>query len=102
MAKVRIVLASRSMAPSVPPIQPAEINASAQIASSASSQDSTLTASYPADTFWSITSTGGAISVSFGRASATAVATAGWMITDGQTREFLISPNALKCAVIDA
>lgn len=102
MATVRIVIAERSMAPSVPPIEPAEIISSAQITSSASSQDSTLTAEYGPGRFWSITASGGKVSVGFGKTSAAALATTGWMIADGQTREFLISPNTLKCAVIDA
>lgn len=103
MAKVRFVIAQRSMAPSVPPISAAEIISSGQITSSASSQDSGLTATYETGTnYWSITASGGDVSVLFGATLPTATAATGWLITDGQTREFLISPNALKCAVIDA
>ena len=51
--------------------------------------------------FWSITATGGNVYVAFG-ANPTAAAEGGWLVLDGQTREFAVSAASEKCAIKDA
>jgi formylmethanofuran dehydrogenase subunit C len=51
--------------------------------------------------FWSVTTSGGDIMVKAG-SNPTAVATdGGWLIADGQTREFAVSAANEKIALID-
>ncbi|TPJ52712.1 hypothetical protein [Mesorhizobium sp. B2-6-4] len=76
------------------------------LASSGASQQSTVVSAAPTDpidkTFpvWSITASGGKIWVKFG-ANPTASAGDGWLILDGQTRDFGAAMTAEKVAVID-
>ncbi|MCA0000967.1 MULTISPECIES: hypothetical protein [unclassified Mesorhizobium] len=75
------------------------------LASSGASQQSTVVSAAPDlidKTFpvWSITASGGKVWVKFG-ANPTASAGDGWLILDGQTRDFGAAMTAEKVAVID-
>jgi len=55
--------------------------------------------------FWSVTAQGGKIWVAFGASPTAAVAAAGqggWLVLDGQTRDFAVSAAAEKYAIKDA
>lgn len=68
--------------------------------SSVTSQQSDITAP-DTNAFWSITATGGNVYVKFG-SNPTAVTDEGWLILDGQTRDFAVSAASEKVAIKDA
>ncbi len=68
--------------------------------SSGTSAQSDITAP-DANSFWSVTVTGGNVFVKFG-SNPTAASDDGWLILDGQTRDFAVSAASEKVAIKDA
>lgn len=102
MATVNIVLTSartKQTGGDLMPVADAEYAAQADITSSGSSQQANITASNNQQA-WVITAAGGNVRVAFG-ANPTAAAGAGWLIVDGQTRDFG-ARHGQKVAVINA
>lgn len=81
------------------PIPNAAYDEQQDITSSAASQPTTIVADDKRQ-YWSVTASGGNVRVVAG-AAPTATATTGWLVIDGQTREFG-AVLGQKLAIIDA
>lgn len=106
MATVHVCLAhviARAAGGPAPVVQSVPVG-SDTVTSSGTSAQSSLTASpsgVAGSQFWSVTATGGNVFVAFG-SDPTAAADAGWLVLDGQTREFSTSQTGEKIAIKDA
>jgi hypothetical protein len=103
MATVHVTLSrvkGRASTGSTMPVQDSvEISADTMTSSGTSAQSS-ITAP-DLDCFWSVTVTGGNVYVKFG-ANPTAVADAGYLLLDGDTRDFSPCAVSEKLAIKDA
>lgn len=70
------------------------------ITTSGSSQQASITASFPLRQYWVLTVSGGDVWVSFG-SNPTAAASSGYFMAAGQTREFSVTGPSEKVAVIN-
>jgi len=105
MATVHVVLAGasgRSATGATMPVPNSVPTGVDTMTSSASSAQANFNAgSRWEGLFWSITATGGNVYVAFG-SDPTAVTDEGWLILDGQTREFAVSAASETVAIKDA
>ena len=106
MATVHIVLAGASGRSStgatMPVMNSVETDADTMTSSVTSAKSAiTAPASAWAGLFWSVTASGGNVYVKFGD-DPTAVTDDGWLVLDGQTREFAVSAASEQCAIKDA
>lgn len=102
MATVHITLSSvqsRATTGMTMPVVDSVPTATDTMTSSGSSAQSSITAALGG--FWSITATGGNVFAKFG-SNPTAVTDEGWLILDGQTRDFAVSVASEKVAIKDA
>jgi hypothetical protein len=104
MATVHIALcnvtANARIVTSTMPVPESVTAASDTMTSSGTSQQSSAVASRVGQ-FWSVTVAGGDVFVLFG-ADPTAVSDAGFLVLDGQTREFSVTAAGEKVAIKDA
>lgn len=105
MATVHVVLAGASGRSSTGSTMPV-MNSVETSADTLTSSGTSAQADFNAGTdwqhlFWSITATGGNVYAAFG-ADPAAAAESGWLILDGQTREFAVSAASEKVAIKDA
>lgn len=106
MATVHVVLAQASGRSSTGATQPVinsvEYAADTMEPSATSAQSAAVApASGWENLFWSITASGGNVYAQFG-SDPTAMAKTGWLILDGQTREFAVSAARETVAIKDA
>jgi len=106
MATVHVVLAQASGRSSTGATQPVidsvPVNADTLTSSASSAKiDFAAPASGWQGLFWSITASGGNVYARFG-SDPTAVTDEGWLILDGQTREFAVSAASETVAIKDA
>jgi len=95
-SKTRVTSGSNSV-----PIPASVAKAGQNITSSGTSQQSTITGAAAGKDMWVITATGGNVYLDFG-ADPTAAAGDKYLVVADQTREFGVSVNSEKVAVIDA
>ena len=103
MATVHIVLSnvqSRALTGSTMPVADSVPTSVDTMTSTGTSAPSSITAA-ATGAFWSITATGGNVYAKFG-SNPTAVADEGWLILDGQTRDFAVTAASEKVAIKDA
>lgn len=103
MATVHIVLSKvqgRALTGSTMPVADSVPLFSDTMTSSGTSAQSSITAP-DTNGFWSITAKDGSVFVKFG-SNPTAVTDEGWLILDGQTRDFAVSAASEKVAIKDA
>jgi len=106
MATVQIVLAGATgrsaTGATMPVVNSVPVDADTLTSGASSAQaDFSAPATGWETLFWSVTVTGGNVYVRFG-ANPTAVTEEGWLVLDGQTREFAVSAASEKIAIKDA
>lgn len=104
MATVHIVLArvkARNRNGAAMPVLDSIPQAVDTMTSSGTSAQSSAVSTEAESQFWSVTAADGNVYVCFG-ANPTAAADSGWLIADGQTREFAACSVGEKIAVKDA
>lgn len=89
----------------VPASQPIAVDTMTSSATSTVSTATTVAGLIDKTAFWSVTASGGKIWAKFGQPTPTppvAVADDGWLILDGQTREFAVGAPGEVIAIKDA
>lgn len=103
MATVHATLGSsqaRSIAGFGLPVFDSAVAASDTVTSSGTSALATPTGAL--GQVWSVTVTGGNVYINFGAGTPVAAADSGWLLIDGQTRDFAVSVASEKLAIKDA
>lgn len=106
MATAHIVLqntSARADTGGTLPIPDSAVVSVATLTSSGTSQLSGITAAGPAQGLaWNVTASGGKLWVTMGAGTPVAASGAGWLVLDGQSRDFAVTVESEKLAIKDA